>query len=83
MNMAGNANQGQHSQNRQGDDGNVNGFDDPGIRISGNINLNFGEEMPEELTGTLRNLMDMFSGAAPHGNAGDATNGPNGRSAPS
>lgn len=79
MNMAANSNRGQHPQNRQGDDASVDGFDDPGIRIGGNINLNFGEEMPEELTGTLRSLMDMFSGAASHGDAGDATDG---RSAP-
>ncbi|POO00117.1 N-terminal acetyltransferase A, auxiliary subunit [Trema orientale] len=73
MNMATNAHQGQHSQNRQGDDGNVDGLDDPGIRIGGNINLNFGEQMPEELTGALRSVMEMFSGAAAHGNSHDTT----------
>lgn len=75
MNMATNAYQGQHSQNRQGDNGNTDGFDDPGIRIGGNFNLNFGEQTPEELTGALRSVMEMFSGAAPHGNSHDTTNG--------
>lgn len=81
MNMAANANQGHHSQSRQGDDGdNVNnGSNDPEIRIGGNINLNFGEQMPEELSGTLRSIVDMFSGAASRGNAHNPSDG---RSAP-
>ncbi|KAH7524522.1 hypothetical protein FEM48_Zijuj06G0128400 [Ziziphus jujuba var. spinosa] len=83
MNMASNANQGQHSQSGQGDDGdNVNnGSDDPGIRIGGNINLNFGEQMPEELAGTLRSLVDMFSGGG-GASRGNAHNPSDGRSAP-
>lgn len=75
MNMATNARQGQHSQNREGDDNNADGFDDPGIRIGGNINLNFGEQMPEELSGALRSVMEMFSASAPHGNSHDTTGG--------
>ncbi|XP_015885695.2 uncharacterized protein LOC107421063 [Ziziphus jujuba] len=83
MNMASNANQGQHSQSGQGDDGNNvnNGSDDPGIRIGGNINLNFGEQMPEELAGTLRSLVDMFSGGG-GASRGNAHNPSDGRSAP-
>lgn len=69
MNMATNAYQGQHSQNRQHDDNSTDGFDDPGIQIGGNINLNFGDQMPEDITGALRSVMEMFSGAAPHGNS--------------
>ncbi|XP_062098958.1 uncharacterized protein LOC133804853 isoform X2 [Humulus lupulus] len=76
MNMSTNAyHQGQHSQNRQGNNSNADGFDDPGIQIGGNINLNFGEQMPEELTGALRSVMEMFSGAAPHGNSHDNASG--------
>ncbi|GMI90869.1 tetratricopeptide repeat 8 [Hibiscus trionum] len=70
MNMAASAYQGQPSQNRQGEDTNMNGSEEPGIRMGGNINLNFGEQMqiPEELTGAFRSVMDMFSGTPPHGN---------------
>ncbi|XWS25144.1 hypothetical protein CRYUN_Cryun27aG0045300 [Craigia yunnanensis] len=73
--------QGQPSQNRQGDDININESEEPGIRIGGNINLNLGDQMqmqiPEELTGAFRSVMEMFSGTAPHGNTQDT----NGRSA--
>lgn len=82
MNMATNAHQGgQHSQSRQGHDGNTDEFDDPGVQIGGNINLNFGEQMPEELTGALRSVMEMFSGAAGQANSQDTSSG-TGRSAP-
>ncbi|XP_021284956.1 small glutamine-rich tetratricopeptide repeat-containing protein [Herrania umbratica] len=78
MNMAASAYQGQPSQNRQGEDMNVNGSEEPGIRIGGNINLNFGEQMqmqiPEELTGAFRSVMEMFSGTSSPGNPQD-TNG--------
>ena len=81
MNMAASAYQGQPSQNRQGEDINTNGSEEPGIRIGGNINLNFGDQMqiPEELTGAFRSVMEMFSGSgtSPHGNTQDT----NGRSA--
>ncbi|KAF5740318.1 Tetratricopeptide repeat-like superfamily protein putative isoform 2 [Tripterygium wilfordii] len=73
MNMAGNANQGQQTQNRAGDE-NVNSGE-PGIRLGENISLNFGEQMPAELTGALRSMMQMFSGAAPQGNSHDTMNG--------
>ncbi|KAM0971587.1 hypothetical protein ACFX13_019772 [Malus domestica] len=72
MNMAANAYQGQHSQDSQGNDSGTDGSDEPGVRIGGNINLNFGEQMPEELSGALRSVMEMFSGAAAsHGNSQD------------
>ncbi|GAV71978.1 TPR_2 domain-containing protein/TPR_11 domain-containing protein [Cephalotus follicularis] len=72
-NMVGNASQGQTSHDRQGEDGNGNGPDEPGIRVGNNFNLNFGEQMPEDITGALRSMMEMFSGAAPHGSSQDTT----------
>ncbi|KAJ7959134.1 Small glutamine-rich tetratricopeptide repeat-containing protein [Quillaja saponaria] len=74
MNMAANAQQGQHSQERQGEENNPNGPNEPEVRIGGNINLNF-EQMPEDLTGALRSMMDMFSGAASRGQPPDHMNG--------
>lgn len=75
MNMAANAYQGQHSQDSQEDDpnSNVDGVDEPEIRVGGSMNVNFGE-MPEELSGALRSMMQMFSGAASHGNPQDTPN---------
>lgn len=75
MNMAANAYQGQHSQDSQEDDGssNVDGVDEPEIRVGGSMNVNFGE-MPEELSGALRSMMQMFSGAASHENPQDTPN---------
>ncbi|KAJ0087060.1 hypothetical protein Patl1_08374 [Pistacia atlantica] len=77
MNMATNMQQGQPSQNRQEEDSNIGGTDEPGIRLGGNINLNFGENVPEEVTGALRSMMEMFSGAPAPGNPQDTdtTNG--------
>jgi small glutamine-rich tetratricopeptide repeat-containing protein alpha len=75
MNMAANAAnpyQGQNSQDRHGEEGDA---DEPEIRIGGNINLNFGEQMPEELSGALRSVMEMFTGSgSPHRNSQDSTN---------
>ncbi|KAK8580246.1 hypothetical protein V6N13_143363 [Hibiscus sabdariffa] len=68
MNMAASAYQGQPSQNRQGEDVNMNGSEGPGIRMGGNM------QIPEELSGAFRSVMDMFSGTPPHGNNQD-TNG--------
>ncbi|XP_030528037.1 small glutamine-rich tetratricopeptide repeat-containing protein [Rhodamnia argentea] len=62
----------QHSQGE--------GSGDPEIRIGGNINLNVGENMPENLSGALRSVMEMFTGTASRENAPD---GADGRSAPS
>lgn len=75
MNMTANAYQGQPSQNRQGDDGTANESDGPGIRIGGNINLDFGEQMPEQLTEAFRSMMDMFSGASQQQNSDGSANG--------
>ncbi|XP_059452159.1 uncharacterized protein LOC132182814 isoform X2 [Corylus avellana] len=77
MNMAANAAnpyQGQNSQDRHGEEGDADGADEPEIRIGGNINLNFGEQMPEELSGALRSVMEMFTGSGPHRNSQDSTN---------
>ncbi|XP_004290864.1 PREDICTED: small glutamine-rich tetratricopeptide repeat-containing protein-like [Fragaria vesca subsp. vesca] len=75
MNMAGNAYQGQHSQDSQGDhhSSNGNGDDEPEIRVDGNVNVDFGE-MPAELSGALRSVMQMLSGVASNGNAHDTPN---------
>ncbi|KAK0577562.1 hypothetical protein LWI29_035146 [Acer saccharum] len=66
-NMAANVHQGQPSQNRQGEDSNIGGSGEPGI-LGGNINVNFGD-MPEDLSGTLRSMMEMFSGTSSQGNS--------------
>lgn len=75
MNMAANAYQGQHSQDSQGDhhSSNGNGDDEPEIRVDGNVNVDFGE-MPAELSGALRSVMQMLSGVASNGNAHDTPN---------
>lgn len=69
------AHMGEQSQDRQGQDGSANGSDEPEIRIGGNIGVNMTENMPDELRGAFRSMMEMFSGAASHGNAQDAMNG--------
>lgn len=57
---------------------NVGRSNDRGVGIGANISLNFGEQTPEELAGTLRSVMGMFSGGLP----GDPqSNGDDGRSA--
>ncbi|KAJ6920034.1 small glutamine-rich tetratricopeptide repeat-containing protein alpha [Populus alba x Populus x berolinensis] len=66
---------GEQSQDRQGQDGSANGSDEPEIRIGGNIGVNMTENMPDELRGAFRSMMEMFSGAASPGNAQDAMNG--------
>lgn len=71
MNMAANAYQGTNAQDRPA--GERNG--EPEIRIGGNISVNLGEQMPEELSGALRSVMEMFSGGAPpQGNPRDSMN---------
>ena len=83
------AHMGEQSQDRQGQDGSANGSDEPEIIIGGNIGVNMTETMPDEphlgvnmtetmpdeLRGAFRSMMEMFSGAASHGNAQDAMNG--------
>ncbi|CAK7346982.1 unnamed protein product [Dovyalis caffra] len=66
---------GEQSQDRQGEGGSGNGSDEPDIRIGGNIGVNLTENMPDELRGAFRSVMEMFSGAASHGNDQDAMNG--------
>uniref|UniRef100_A0A2P2LG23 Heat shock protein 70 n=1 Tax=Rhizophora mucronata TaxID=61149 RepID=A0A2P2LG23_RHIMU len=73
--MMTNARMGQHSQDSQGEYSNINGFDGPEVRTGGSINLNIGENIPEELRGALRSMIGMFSGAVPHGNPQDTMNG--------
>ncbi|XP_043720595.1 small glutamine-rich tetratricopeptide repeat-containing protein isoform X2 [Telopea speciosissima] len=71
MNLAANAYQGQNqqAQNNPHDASgreDQEGMDEPGIRIDGNITLNFQEELPEELSGAWSNVMDALSGATRH-----------------
>ncbi|KAM3306152.1 small glutamine-rich tetratricopeptide repeat-containing protein 2 isoform X3 [Capsicum chacoense] len=75
MNMTRDAFQGQHGSNGPDGSSNANSTDEPVIRISRSVNLGFGDQMPEELTGTLRSVMEMFSGAQPPGNPQDNMNG--------
>lgn len=75
MNMTRDAFQGQHGPNWPEGSSNADSTNDPGIRISRNINVDFGGQMPEELTGTLRSVMEMFSGAPPPRNPQDSMNG--------
>ncbi|MED6170528.1 hypothetical protein PIB30_031870 [Stylosanthes scabra] len=65
------------SQSREGPaDANATGANEPEIRMGGNINLNF-DEMPEDVTGAFRSMMEMFSGSAsqPQGQQQDHMNG--------
>ncbi|PIN16168.1 TPR repeat-containing protein [Handroanthus impetiginosus] len=74
MNMTGNASQG-HFQNGPDGENEAGAPNEPGIRMGGNINLNVNE-LPEELSGALRSMMGMFSGAAPpNGNQHNESNG--------
>ncbi|KAJ8541710.1 hypothetical protein K7X08_002526 [Anisodus acutangulus] len=73
MNMTRDAFQGQQGPN--GPEGNVDSTNEAGIRIGRNINVDFGEDMPEELTGTLRSVMEMFSGGQLPRNPQDSMNG--------
>lgn len=82
MNIAANtANvyQGQHPQERQ-EESDTSSTDEPEIRIGGNINLNL-DQMPEDMRGAFRSMMEMFSGAVPPG-PGQPQNQFNGRTAP-
>ncbi|KAK4429653.1 Small glutamine-rich tetratricopeptide repeat-containing protein [Sesamum alatum] len=74
MNMAGNAFPGPHSQNGHEGENEAGTPNEPGIRVGGNINVNVNE-LPEDLSGALRSMMGMFSGAASHGNQQDDSNG--------
>ncbi|WMV25562.1 hypothetical protein MTR67_018947 [Solanum verrucosum] len=75
MNMPRDAFQGQHGPNGSERSNNADSTNEPIIRITRSVNLGFGEQMPEELTGTLRSVMEMFSGAQPPENPRDNMNG--------
>ncbi|KAL0326177.1 UNVERIFIED_CONTAM: Small glutamine-rich tetratricopeptide repeat-containing protein beta [Sesamum radiatum] len=74
MNMAGNAFPGPHPQNGHEGENEAGIHNESGIRVGGNINVNVNE-LPEDLSGALRSMMGMFSGAASHGNQQDDSNG--------
>ncbi|GAB2290446.1 hypothetical protein Dimus_024726 [Dionaea muscipula] len=61
-NFVGRPPQGENSREPPHEGSNLNGFDDPGVSIGGNIDVNIAEQMPEELMGTLRSMMGMFQG---------------------
>ncbi|KFK32144.1 hypothetical protein AALP_AA6G203900 [Arabis alpina] len=67
MNMAGNSFPGNHSHSTEGGggDGNRNGSDEPEVHVGGNINIDLGvgEQMPEEISGAFRSMMQMFGGS--------------------
>lgn len=74
--------QGAHPQDAPQGDSNT-AAPDADIRIGGNINVNLGDQMPEDLSGALRSVMEMFSGTAPpppHGNSQDNMRGSPGQS---
>ncbi|MCE2055494.1 hypothetical protein HAX54_042736 [Datura stramonium] len=75
MNMTRGAFEGQHGPNGAEGSSNADSTNNAGIRIGRNINVDFGEQMPEELTGALRSVMEMFSGAQPPRNPQDSMNG--------
>lgn len=64
MNMAGN-----------GSNRNV-GTNEPEIRLGGNINIDLGgsDQMPEEFSGALRSMMQMFGGGSQEGNHNNNNN---------
>ncbi|KAJ4700675.1 small glutamine-rich tetratricopeptide repeat-containing protein [Melia azedarach] len=81
-NMASNIHQGQHSPPSQGQESNFSEADEPGVRIGGNISLNLGENVPEDLTAALRSMMEMFSeSSSQRNNPQDPDNSRNGSSA--
>ncbi|CAH8376868.1 unnamed protein product [Eruca vesicaria subsp. sativa] len=69
MNMTGN----------RGGDGNINGTNEHEIRVGGNINIDLGaaDRMPEEFSGALRSMMQMFGGSQEGNN--NSPQGINGR----
>ncbi|KAK6939870.1 Tetratricopeptide repeat 1 [Dillenia turbinata] len=77
-NIAGNASyQGANTRNHPEGSRNGNGFEEPQINIGANFDVNFGEEMPPELAGTLRSVMEMFNRGASstHDHSQDNMNG--------
>ena len=76
MNMAANATNAFHESHAEEgpEDTNASGANEPEVTIGGNVSFNF-EQMPEDLTGAFRSMMEMLSGNAPHGQPQDQTNG--------
>ncbi|KAF6152768.1 hypothetical protein GIB67_004597 [Kingdonia uniflora] len=68
--MAANMQQDQERPPHADSSSNTGWSDEPGITFNGangaDINMNFGENVPEDLMGTWRSVMGMFSGAQPH-----------------
>ncbi|CAH2070602.1 unnamed protein product [Thlaspi arvense] len=88
INMFLNMADGNHSRNNEGGgegDGNRNGTDEPEIHVGGNINIDIGgaDQMPEEFSGALRSMMQMFGEGSQEGTTGNnnpqGTNGAHGR----
>ncbi|KAL2317799.1 hypothetical protein Fmac_031675 [Flemingia macrophylla] len=61
-----NAHQGLHGHVREEDTNNGGGAREPEIRIGGNISVNL-DQMPGDLPGAVRSMMEMLSGAVPPG----------------
>ncbi|GAB2232406.1 hypothetical protein Drorol1_Dr00011438 [Drosera rotundifolia] len=61
-NFPGRASQGHNSDDQPQAGSDSTGYNDPGINIGDNINVNIAEQMPEELMGTLRSVLGMFQG---------------------
>lgn len=78
-NMTANLYPGPHSQDEPEGNRSSSSSDgpstEPEIRVGGNINVDLGDQMPEELSRALRSVMEMLSGAASHGNSQDNLNG--------
>ncbi|KAG9444022.1 hypothetical protein H6P81_015362 [Aristolochia fimbriata] len=67
MNMASNGQSNRERSDNAAPEGSLN---EPEIRVGGNISLNVGENVPEEVSGALRSVMEMFSSSqGPQGNA--------------
>lgn len=74
MNMASNI----HPPEGQQVPSNNDTFSEPEVRVGGgSVNINLGEQMPEEVSGVLRSVMHMFSGNTHHDNnqGGNNNNG--------
>lgn len=76
MNLAPNpSSHGEHAQSAPERDDNNPGFDGHGIRIGNNVNLSMGGSMPEEISGALRSVLQMFAGSASHGSSEPTSEG--------
>ncbi|KAJ0243102.1 SGTA protein [Hirschfeldia incana] len=72
--------------NMAGNNGNINGANEPEIRVGGNINIDLGgsDQMPEEFSGALRSMMQMFGGGGSQegNNNNNNNNNPQGTNGP-